>query len=114
MWFHARFKAPTLDFLCNHEALVHVNIEEGHLNLEHVRASDETAADRYVTLTLHTTNVAEIHISSRNQNLSNISVTFRVPFKISRIEAWDTITDGSENVTSMLVLDYEGTGIAVR
>ena len=114
MWFHARFKALTLDFLCNHEALVHVNIEEGHFNLEHVRASDSTVADRYANFAFDSTYVAKISVSSRNQNLSDVSVTFRVPFKMTGIKGRDTTIGNGENVISMLVFDYKSTRTAIR
>ena len=48
MMFHARFEAPRLDFLCNHEALLKINIDEGHYNLDYTNASDGSTADRYV------------------------------------------------------------------
>ncbi|EKM54028.1 uncharacterized protein PHACADRAFT_257609 [Phanerochaete carnosa HHB-10118-sp] len=90
MWFHAKFQAPTLDFLCNHEALVQINIDEGHFNSEHARASDTTAADRF-----------------RNLTVSETSATFRVPFKMTGIKGRDTIIGSSENVINMLVFDYK-------
>ena len=46
MMFHARFSAPTLRFLCNHEALFQIDLVEGHFNLDYSRASDNATANR--------------------------------------------------------------------
>lgn len=48
MMFHARFKAPTIDFVCNHVAQLNLHLEEGHYNIDHGRASDLTTANRCV------------------------------------------------------------------
>ncbi|KDQ50328.1 hypothetical protein JAAARDRAFT_200103 [Jaapia argillacea MUCL 33604] len=37
--FHAVFGKPRLEFVCNHEAVLHLKIKEGHLNFDHSKAS---------------------------------------------------------------------------
>lgn len=44
--FYARFNVPQLDFVCNHEALLELAVDEGHYNLDYAKASDSATADR--------------------------------------------------------------------
>ena len=37
--FEARFGKPELKFVCNHEAVLYINIKSGRLNLEYSKAS---------------------------------------------------------------------------
>ena len=49
LFFSATFAQPDLKFICNHEALLCVKIEKGHLNLVHKDAlKPNFRADRYV------------------------------------------------------------------
>ena len=49
LFFFAEFAAPKLEFICNHEAVLHLKIESGHLNLAHKDAGKPGArADKYV------------------------------------------------------------------
>lgn len=49
LFFFAKFAAPKLEFICNHEAVLHLTIESGHLNLAHKDAVRSGArADKYV------------------------------------------------------------------
>lgn len=48
LMFYAQFDAPTIVFLCNHQALVTITVREGHFNQDHLRASDDAIADSYV------------------------------------------------------------------
>lgn len=89
MWFHATFKSPALRFLCDHEALVTLSIEEGHFNVDYLRASDFTAAE-----------------VARNKPIKDLTVTFRVPFKRAGIRGRDTTIGTAENVISMFVFDF--------
>lgn len=50
LMFYAQFIAPSVIFLCNHQALVTITVREGHFNQDHLRASDATFADSYVWL----------------------------------------------------------------
>ena len=47
MMFHGRFAKPSLDFLCKHDALLHLEIEQGHFNLDYdeTRDPDEVTAN---------------------------------------------------------------------
>lgn len=63
MMFHARFEAPRLDFLCNHEALFKINIEEGHFNQDSDGASEESTAERYVPYSaLHLASITSFYV----------------------------------------------------
>ena len=43
--FHARFKAPTLEFICDHDVLLHLTIEEGYF----IESSKGPSTKRQVT-----------------------------------------------------------------
>ncbi|EKM54016.1 uncharacterized protein PHACADRAFT_29289 [Phanerochaete carnosa HHB-10118-sp] len=87
MWFHASFMAPTLDFLCNHEVVLHLRIQEGHLNLDHVRAFPLTAADH-----------------SQNRTISPLSVMFRIRFEVIGVTDRSAVTGEGRSTVNMLVL----------
>ena len=46
MMFQASFKAPKVNFLCNHEAIVEINIDEGHYNVDYACASETAIAEQ--------------------------------------------------------------------
>ena len=49
LFFTATFGKPELKFICNHEAVFSLKIEQGHLNLAHKDAlKPSTRADKYV------------------------------------------------------------------
>lgn len=41
MLFHASFGKPSIDFICNHDAILRLNISEGHYNTDFQKASTE-------------------------------------------------------------------------
>lgn len=43
--FFASFGVPRLDFICNHDAILRIKINEGHYHLDHTKTL--TYADRY-------------------------------------------------------------------
>ncbi|KIP08274.1 hypothetical protein PHLGIDRAFT_509076 [Phlebiopsis gigantea 11061_1 CR5-6] len=89
MMFHARFDAPRLDFLCNHEALFKINIADGHFNLDYSSASDESMANR-----------------EQNRVITPSSTfTFRVPFQVTGIKGRDLKIGNGETTVGMVVLD---------
>ena len=51
LFFFAKFASPRLEFVCGHEAILHLTIESGHLNLACKDAVKPNArADKYVSL----------------------------------------------------------------
>lgn len=49
MMFRASFGKPSLTFLCNHDAILTLVVEEGHYNTNIAKASDQTIAERLVS-----------------------------------------------------------------
>ncbi len=47
MMFHARFGKPTLKFLCNHDAMLELVLEEGHYNIDYLKASELSPGNQY-------------------------------------------------------------------
>ena len=37
--FYARFNAPRLQFVCNHEVVLHLTVKDGHLNSEFAKST---------------------------------------------------------------------------
>ncbi len=48
MMFYASFGSPSLVFVCDHEVILRLVIEEGHYNTNFAKASDQSVADRSV------------------------------------------------------------------
>ncbi|EKM54019.1 uncharacterized protein PHACADRAFT_185015 [Phanerochaete carnosa HHB-10118-sp] len=90
--FYAKFTAPTIDWMCNHEAVLIFKIEEGHCYQHRPQASLSVVAD-----------------NSGRANMSHASAAFRVPYKVVRMKAQQDEVIGYENsiISDMLVFDYE-------
>lgn len=44
MMFHASFGKPRIEFICNHDALIHLTLKEGHYNTEFAKADSHVTA----------------------------------------------------------------------
>ena len=41
MLFYASFGKPSIDFICNHDAILRVNLAEGHYNTDYLKVTSE-------------------------------------------------------------------------
>ncbi|EKM54057.1 uncharacterized protein PHACADRAFT_145658 [Phanerochaete carnosa HHB-10118-sp] len=90
MMFHAVFSSPKLRFICNHEALFRIEVEEGHFNLDYSRASESSTADR-----------------ARNRDIpSGTSFEFRIPFRTTGIKGSASLIGNGSHAFTLLVLEY--------
>ncbi|KAH9934103.1 hypothetical protein B0H21DRAFT_834949 [Amylocystis lapponica] len=91
--FRASFDKPQLEFVCNHDVILHLRIHEGKYYLDYTQASNLSYADM---------------TSERVQSLSKLDVAFRVGFTKAGIRGQEsTIGSGRENHIQLVVLDLQ-------
>lgn len=50
MMFYASFDRPRIEFICNHDAIIHLTLKEGHYNTDFAKVVDSrVSAAQYVT-----------------------------------------------------------------
>ncbi|KAI0700948.1 hypothetical protein BC835DRAFT_323570 [Cytidiella melzeri] len=91
LMFHASFGKPSLQFICNHEALLHLSIIDGHYNTDFGKALP---------------NHLQPAKPNRNQALKDVRVTFRVPFHLTSIRGGIPMVGNVYDGISLLVLDF--------
>ncbi|KAH9910984.1 hypothetical protein B0H21DRAFT_714389 [Amylocystis lapponica] len=91
--FRASFDKPRIEFVCNHDVILHLKIHEGKYYLDYTQASNLSYADM---------------TSERVQSLSKLDVAFRVGFTKAGIRGQEsTIGSGRENHIQLVVLDLQ-------
>ncbi|TFK50290.1 hypothetical protein OE88DRAFT_1749327 [Heliocybe sulcata] len=89
MLFAAEFGRPILEFICNHEAIIHLRLRRGHMNLDFAKASHPGL----------------IPSRDRNVTLDNVDVSFRVPFVVSGIQGQTKEIGNGMHVIKLMILD---------
>lgn len=107
--FYASFEAPTLEFICNHEAKLRITIKNGHYNTDYRRASEARVADKCVLL-LRTQTLPNHLYRKNNKDVSNMSLVFRVPFRNTAVEGTDAEMwrSGGRGAIHVFVFNYTG------
>ena len=54
MMFHASFGKPYIEFICNHDAILHLSLKNGHYNTEFSRGDSRVSSAESVYFLLHT------------------------------------------------------------
>ncbi|PCH33793.1 hypothetical protein WOLCODRAFT_112517, partial [Wolfiporia cocos MD-104 SS10] len=85
--FHVKFDKPSLEFVCDHDAILHINIREGHFYLDHNKTFTGSVPD-----------------GSPVQELSQIELLFRVGFDIRSVNTQERLGNG-KNVINVVVFD---------
>ncbi|KAI0963791.1 hypothetical protein AcW1_000768 [Taiwanofungus camphoratus] len=89
MLFYAGFDKPWIEFECNHSAIFHLVIKQGHYHLDYTH----TSLDEYVD-------------DERFRLMSNIAVDFRICFEVREINGRDIkIGNGKDLNIRLVVLD---------
>ncbi|TFK51257.1 hypothetical protein OE88DRAFT_1629687 [Heliocybe sulcata] len=89
MLFAAEFDRPNLEFICNHEAVIHLRIHRGHMNLDFAKANHP----------------GFIPSRDRNVSLDDVDVSFRVRFVVSGIQGHTKKIGNGIHVIKLMVLD---------
>ncbi|KAI0700946.1 hypothetical protein BC835DRAFT_322712 [Cytidiella melzeri] len=85
--FHAIFAKPSIHFICNHEAVLTLQIEEGHYKPDVSRGLYRTAQ------------------GAHSQELKKVEVAFRMPFHLSGIRGGTSKIGNGEHIINLLVLE---------
>ncbi|THG96118.1 hypothetical protein EW026_g5654 [Hermanssonia centrifuga] len=88
--FYASFGKPSLEFICNHDAVIRLKLNEGHYNADFNRATAE---------------LAPAHVE-RNRTFKDVEAVFRVPFKIAGMRGEHSRIGNGQHVINMVILDY--------
>ncbi|EIW59593.1 uncharacterized protein TRAVEDRAFT_121066 [Trametes versicolor FP-101664 SS1] len=88
--FHACFKAPELRFVCDHDVLLHLTVEKGHVVLDTFKAGKGEVV----------------------QLQSGLCVTYRVGFETRRIVGNDTKIGDSGSVIELVILDLKNATVS--
>lgn len=93
LFFSAHFEQPKLIFICNHEAILYVNIKEGHYNLEHNKVS-----------------LSNYRVdATKNRPIKDVQVAFRMTFSRAGIKGSSSkIGNGSSHLIQLMILDFAG------
>ncbi|KDQ49725.1 hypothetical protein JAAARDRAFT_142971 [Jaapia argillacea MUCL 33604] len=96
--FHAVFSKPRLEFVCNHEAVLYLKIKEGHLNLDHSKASSTS------------------FLPTRDHNvpLHDLEVAFRMEFTVTGLRSMHSDIGNGAHVIQMLVLNFSTAELASK
>ncbi|KZT30121.1 hypothetical protein NEOLEDRAFT_1055067 [Neolentinus lepideus HHB14362 ss-1] len=89
MLFSAEFDRPNLEFICNHEAVIHFRIHHGHMNLDFAKAAHP----------------GFVPSRDRNVPLDDVDVSFRVRFVVSGIQGHTKKIGNGVHVIKLMVLD---------
>ncbi|TCD64013.1 hypothetical protein EIP91_004681 [Steccherinum ochraceum] len=95
MMFRASFSKPRIEFICNHDAIIHLSLNEGHYNSETSRVVDSR-----VTANLE-----------YNREFKTVHASFRVPFRKATLDTRDkagnVIIGNGNNVISLYLFDFQ-------
>ncbi|CCM02877.1 uncharacterized protein FIBRA_04991 [Fibroporia radiculosa] len=86
--FQANFGKPRLEFICNHDAVLHLTITKGYYRLDYNRSSTMAYAEK-----------------DRLQILSDVEVAFRVGFSTRELRGKDSSIGNGQNLIQLIVLD---------
>ncbi|EMD39997.1 hypothetical protein CERSUDRAFT_112242 [Gelatoporia subvermispora B] len=87
MMFHAEFAKPHLEFICNHDVVLHLKIKKGRYYLDHSK----------------TVFVTDKH---RLQSLNDVDVAFRIPFESRKLSGRDSKIGNGANQIRFVILDF--------
>ncbi|KAI0093282.1 hypothetical protein BDY19DRAFT_903047 [Irpex rosettiformis] len=90
--FDVTFNKPSLQFVCNHDAILRLTIAEGH----YIIASSENGRSTPVPG----------KSSGRMKELKDVEVEFRIPFQISGIQGGLSMIGASHKGIKLLSLDF--------
>ncbi|KAJ3554928.1 hypothetical protein NM688_g2854 [Phlebia brevispora] len=90
MLFHASFGKPSVDFICNHDAILRLNLTEGHFNTDYQKVTTELFPAS----------------PERNRPFAGLEVKYRVPFTVTGVSGRDNTIGNGQHVINMLVFDY--------
>lgn len=102
------FGEPRLEFICNHDVTLHLNIETATFMLDDSK-SVAVASGKYVskpgrraadTLTLRCRDRVQVE---------NVTLAFRVPFCTRRLDATELKYNNGQNPLQLIILDYTST-----
>ncbi|KZT11520.1 uncharacterized protein LAESUDRAFT_274940 [Laetiporus sulphureus 93-53] len=88
--FQANFDKPLLEFICNHDAILRLKISKGYYRLDYTRSSSMTYSEK-----------------DRMQSLSELEVSFRVPFDTRCLKGKDTKIGNGQNLIELIVLNLQ-------
>ncbi|OSX64959.1 hypothetical protein POSPLADRAFT_1044390 [Postia placenta MAD-698-R-SB12] len=86
--FKATFDKPSVEFICNHDAVLRLKIHKGFYRLDYTKASNMTYAEK-----------------DRIQSLHEVDLAFRVPYDIHGLRGKDHKIGNGQNVIKMVILD---------
>ncbi|KAH9891709.1 hypothetical protein C8Q73DRAFT_782384 [Cubamyces lactineus] len=98
--FHARFKAPTLEFICDHDVLLHLTIDEGHF----VDSSKGPSTKRQVTSFIPYCRILDPPTTLP----AGLRITFRAGFEMREIYGNDLRIGEYSSVIDLVVLGLRG------
>ncbi|EMD31462.1 hypothetical protein CERSUDRAFT_69274 [Gelatoporia subvermispora B] len=87
MMFHAEFGKPHLEFICNHDVILHLKIKKGHYYLD---------CSKPIVVT----------DQQRLQDLTNLDVALRVPFESRKLSGRDSKIGNGANQIRFVILDF--------
>ncbi|THH28534.1 hypothetical protein EUX98_g5660 [Antrodiella citrinella] len=91
MMFYASFDKPRIEFICNHDAIIHLTLKEGHYNTDFARATDSR--------------VSAVH--EHNHSFNNVQASFRVSFGITGLRGKDGKIGGGNHVIKLFTFDFQ-------
>ncbi|TCD65183.1 hypothetical protein EIP91_003005 [Steccherinum ochraceum] len=91
MMFHASFGRPRIEFICNHDAAIHLSLQEGHFNTDFANASKSKVSAHH----------------ERNRLFRNVQASFRIPFSITSLRGQDGTINNGNHVIKLFVFDYQ-------
>ncbi|OCH91887.1 hypothetical protein OBBRIDRAFT_727931 [Obba rivulosa] len=86
MMFHAEFAKPHLEFICNHDVILHLKIKKGRYYLDHSKL---------------------VYVSDRCVLVFDVDISFRIPFETRKLSGRDSKIGNGANQIRFVILDLQ-------